>query len=406
MARITTPLTNTQIKNAKPRAKEYNLADGNGLALRVKTNGSRLWIFNYFKPYTKKRSNISFGKFPNLTLADARDHASRARSLLARNIDPREHSEEERVRASFAEKSTFRLVALEWLKVKRSKVSNDHADDIWRSLEKYTFSLIGDTSISKVTAPMAIAALKPLEEKGTLETIKRQCQRINEVMTYALNTGLIEHNPLAGIKEAFMVPTKKNMLTLNPSELPDLMQDLYRSSMRFETRSLIELQLHTMVRPGEASGMLWSEIDMDAKLWTIPADRMKKKRPHKIPLTPQTTNLLEVMRRRTGHRQHVFCGYIDPRSSMNSQTANMALKRMGYEGRLVSHGLRSLASTILNEAQFPADVVEASLAHVDKNRTRQDYNKAEYLELRREMMCWWSDHIQQAAQGNLNIAKA
>jgi integrase len=396
MPRRTAPLTNTEIKNAKPKTREYSLADGDGLLLRIKTNGSRLWIFNYSKPYTKKRANLSFGKFPDLSLADARDRRAEARSLLARDIDPKTHKHEERVKASFAEKSTLRLVAIEWLKVKRSKVSDDHADDIWRSLEKYTFSLIGNFPITKITAPITIEALKPLEAQGKLETVKRQCQRINEVMSFAVNVGLIQQNPLLGIKDAFLVPKKMNMPTLNPSELPALMKNLYQASMKFETRRLIEFQLHTMTRPSEASGARWTEVDLDAKLWTIPAERMKKKRQHRIPLTPQMVDLLDVMASRTGHRQHIFPGHIEPTSSMNSQTANMALRRMGYDGKLVAHGLRSLASTILNEAQFPSDAIEVALAHVDKNKTRQDYNKAEYLDLRREMMCWWSDYIQRA----------
>jgi integrase len=406
MPRLVKPLTNTQIKNAKPKAKEYNLADGNGLALRIKTNGSRLWIFNYSKPYTKKRSNISFGKFPDVSLADARGLGAEARNLLARDIDPQAHGQQEKIKASFEEKSTFRLVALDWLKVKRSKVSDAHADDIWRSLGKHTFPIIGDTPISKVTAPITIATLKPLEEKRTLETVKRQCQRINEVMIYALNIGLIEHNPLAGIKEAFMAPKKRNFPTISSSELPDLMKDLKKARINLETRCLIQWQLHSIARPSEAAGAKWAEIDMDAKLWVIPAERMKKRRPHKIPLTPQMLSILDVMARHTGKREHIFCGFRDPRSSMNSQTVNQALKRMGYKERLVAHGLRSLASTILNEARFPADIIEASLAHVDQNETRGDYNRAEYIELRREMMRWWSDHIEQAAQDNLNIAKA
>ncbi|MDA9371591.1 integrase domain-containing protein [Porticoccaceae bacterium] len=405
-ARLVKPHTNTQIKNAKPKAKEYNLADGNGLALRIKTNGSRLWIFNYSKPYTKKRSNISFGKFPDLSLVDARKLGAESRNLLAKDIDPQAHGQQEKIKARFEEQSTFRLVALEWLKVKRSKVSDPHADDIWRSLEKYTFPTIGDTPISKVTAPITIAALKPLEEKRTLETVKRQCQRINEVMIYALNVGLIEHNPLAGIKEAFMAPQKRNFPTISPAELSDLMKDLKKASINLETHCLIQWQLHSMVRPSEAAGAKWKEIDVDAKIWVIPAERMKKRRLHKVPLTPQMLNILDVMTRHTGKRDHIFCGFRDPRSSMNSQTVNQALKRMGYKERLVAHGLRSLASTILNEARFPADIIEASLAHVDQNGTRGDYNRAEYLELRREMMCWWSNHIEQAAKGNLNIAKA
>ena len=406
MARTTLPLTNTQIKNAKAKTKEYSLADGRGLALRIKPNGSRLWIFNYSKPFTKKRANMSFGMFPDLSLAEARELSGEARGLLAKNIDPKQDKDEKAEKAAFADKLSLQLVAQEWLKVKRSKVSNEHAEDIWRSLEIHIFPRLGKLPIHLITAPKVIATLRPLEAKGSLETVKRQCQRINEIMWYAVNNGLLETNLLVGIKEAFMAPTKNNFPTIEPHQLPQLMRDLNKANIKRVTRCLIEWQLQTMVRPGEAAGTRWDEIDITEEVWHIPAKRMKKKRDHKVPLSPQMLKLLEIMYPITGHREHLFCGDRNPRASINKQTANMVLKRMGYGGKLVAHGMRSVASTILNEHQFPSDIIEVALAHVDKNENRDDYNKAKYLELRRKMMCWWSDYVQQAADGNLSLAQA
>jgi len=171
------------------------------------------------------------------------------------------------------------------------------------------------------------------------------------------------------------------------------MKDISYASIKLVTRYLIEWQLHTMVRPSEAAGAKWQEIDFENKLWIIPAERMKKKREHLVPLTEQTLEILERLRPLSGHREYLFPADRNPRSHINEQTANMALKRMGYEKRLVAHGLRALASTTLNQHGFDPDVVEAALAHIDKNEVRRAYNRADYLERRRVMMDWWSDNV-------------
>lgn len=170
------------------------------------------------------------------------------------------------------------------------------------------------------------------------------------------------------------------------------------------TRCLVEWQLHTMTRPIESATARWQDINVEDKVWIIPEERMKMKKPHTIPLTPQTLSLLETLKEVSGHREYLFPSHRNPRSHVNSQTANMALKRMGFAGELVSHGLRALASTTLNEQGFDPDVIEAALAHVDKNEVRRAYNRAEYIERRRVLMCWWSEHIQQASIGNLSVA--
>lgn len=188
---------------------------------------------------------------------------------------------------------------------------------------------------------------------------------------------------------AFEKPKKQNMPTLRPEELPKLMRSLVMSNLSVSTRCLIEWQLLTLVRPSEASGARWAEIDLDAKLWTIPAERMKAKREHIVPLSPQALDILEVMNPISAHREHVFPSRNDPKQPMNSQTANAALKRMGYGGKLVAHGLRSIASTALNEAGFNSDVIEAALAHIDKNEVRRAYNRSTYLMQRKEIMLWW-----------------
>lgn len=393
MARTTRPLTNTEVKQAKPREKEYNLADGNGLALRVKPNGARLWIFNYYRPFTKKRANISFGSFPEVTLAQARKEREIARGLLSQDIDPKEKRDELTQKNRAALNNTLHAVATKWIDIKQSQVTPDYAKDIWASFERHLFPSLGKVPLEKLSAPKVIDILNKIAAKGNYETIKRLCQRLNEVMVYAVNSGLIEQNNLAGIKNAFQAPNKTNMPTIKPEQLPELVERVKSAGMKITTRSLIFWQLHTMTRPAEASGTCWDEIDFTKQLWTIPAERTKKRRAHQIPLSPEALALLETMRPISGHRDYVFPSDKNPRASIHRQTANMALKRMGYGGILVAHGFRALASTTLNENGFDPDVIEAALAHVDSNEVRRAYNRAEYLERRRVMMCWWSSKV-------------
>ncbi|MCD9556763.1 tyrosine-type recombinase/integrase [Photobacterium carnosum] len=403
MAKVTTRLTDKEIKSAKAADKEYNLFDGGGLRLRVKPNGSKHWLLNYYRPNSKKRANLSLGKYPDLPLAIARKQSQEARELLAQGIDPQEDKKRKQQEHKTIHQHTLLNVSKEWFDIKQCDITPDYAVDIWRSLELHIFPNLSNTPIKDITAPLIIEQLKPIEAKGSLETVKRLAQRLNEIMDFATNCGLVAANPLTGIKAAFKKPKKENMASLKPSELPELISAIANASIKRTTRCLIEWQLHTMTRPSEAAGTRWDEIDLETKIWTIPPARMKKRREHRIPLTEQAIDLLETMMPISQHREFVFPADRDPQKPCNSQTANMALKRMGFAGRLVSHGLRSLASTTLNEQGFEADLVEAALAHVDDNQVRSAYNRTDYLERRLPMMVWWSGHIEAAALGSLSV---
>ena len=233
--------------------------------------------------------------------------------------------------------------------------------------------------------------------------MKRLCQRLNEIMLYAVNTGLIAANPLTGISKAFQAPIKQHLPTLTPEQLPTLMAALSIASIKITTRCLIEWQLHTMVRPSEAAGARWDEIDFENALWQIPAERMKKKKPHTVPLSQQSLELLDVMKPISSRSDYIFPSDRNIKTHTNSQTANTALKRMGFDKQLIAHGLRALASTTLNEQGFDADIIEAALAHVGDNEVRNAYNRSEYIQRRIPMMDWWSEHIEKAATGNMSI---
>jgi len=402
MAKTTKPLTNTEVKQAKAKEKPYKLFDGAGLVLKVRSNGSKSWLFMYKKPFINKRTELVFGMYPSISLSEARELRAKASELLAKDIDPKEHKDELARQQREKLSNTFEQVAANWFQVKKAEVSPDHAKDLWRSLELHIFPMLGKHPISKITAPLTIEIIKPIAAKGNLETVKRLTQRLNEVMNYAVNTGLIHASPLTGIKAAFKKPEKQNMPTLTPDQLPELMKAISYASIKIVTRCLIEWQLHTMVRPSEAAGAKWSEIDLENSLWIIPAERMKKKREHTVPLTKQTIELLERLQPISGHREYLFPADRDPKKHTNEQTANAALKRMGFHKKLVAHGMRALASTTLNEQSFDGDVIEAALAHVDKNEVRRAYNRSEYIKKRQILMSWWSNHIEEAATGKTN----
>lgn len=247
---------------------------------------------------------------------------------------------------------------------------------------------------------MVISLLRPLEADGKLETVRRLCQRVNEIMSYAVNHGFLDANPCADIRKVFKKPSKKHMPTIKPCELPLLMADIHDGRIDPTTKYQILWSLHTLVRPSESAGTRWNEIDLEAKVWNIPAERMKKDRPHRVPLTDQAIEILNRMKPISGHRPHVFPSYRNPLGHIHEQTANAALKRLGYGGRLVAHGIRSLGSTTLNEQGFNPDAIEAALSHSDDNEIRRAYNRSDYFEQRIIMMKWWSDHIEQASQGN------
>ncbi len=403
MAKKVHPLTDAQVRQSRPESKEYNLADGGGLYLRVHPSGTRAWLFNYQKPFTRSRSNISLGQYPAVSLASARQQRQECHAMIAQGIDPKSHREAIQQHQSNAHNSTLERVALNWLALKRASITPAHAQDVERSLARHIFPRLGNVPVHLIGAKDAISVLEPVAARGSLETVKRLCQRLNEIFTHAVNTGVLEHNPLAGIGKAFAPPSKEHMPTLKPAELPELMGALARASIRITTRCLIEWQLHTMTRPSEAAGARWEEIDFKKATWNIPAERMKKRVPHTVPLTHQALALLEAMKPISAHLEHIFPADRNPRDHTHEQTANMALKRMGFGGRLVSHGLRSLASTTLNEQGFDADLIEVALAHRDKNSVRAAYNRAEYIERRRPMMAWWSDHIEDASRGSATI---
>jgi len=403
MAKITKPLTNTEVKAAKAKDKEYNLADGSGLQLRVKPNGSKLWLFNYQRPFTKKRANLSLGKYPALSLADARKESASARELLAKDIDPKAHRDKQAQAEKNAIENTFIKYAEAWKKLKETSWKEPTIRRAYQSLSKHVIPSLKDYPIDQIKPAHLKKIMNPIVAEGKHETVKRLCNFINGIMQLAVVDGSIDFNPLKDVTTLFPVPERKHFKTLKPSQLPDLMLGMAGANITPRTRCMFLLQLHCSTRPVETAAAQWSEFDLEKRIWTIPAEKMKAEREHIIPLSSQVMDLLMYLYPISGHREYVFTSEKDPQSHANRETVNTALKRNGFKDVIVSHGFRALFSTTCNEQGFDYDVVEAALAHLDPNITRRSYNRSDYLEKRSELMQWWSDHIQKASQGDMSM---
>lgn len=395
MPKIVLPLTATKVKHAKSRDKDYLLSDGNGLYLKVPSKGNPIWIFNYTIPYTKKRTNISFGPSSIVSLASAREKAREARQLLNNNINPMAEKNSVRLAKEQEMTTTFKAIAKEWHNVKIHTVTKEFSKDIWRSLELHVFEDMGDYPITEIKPQLLMKTLKPLIEENKLETIKRVCRRVNEIMNYGVNTGLIPQNHLLQIHQAFPAPKKENLPTIDASELPKLIDKILSSKSTKTVKNLFLFQLHTMVRPSEAAGATWNEIDLSNKVWIIPKERMKRRVVHRVPLTRQVLEIL-VNQRKYGDSKYVFPSIYKINKPISNQSVNKAIKDCGYKGKLVAHGLRSMANTMLNNIGFDYDLTESALAHKDKNTVRAAYNRADYFERRAKMMQFWSDFIEKS----------
>ncbi|WP_440210590.1 tyrosine-type recombinase/integrase [Actinobacillus pleuropneumoniae] len=404
MARLTKPLTNTEIERAKAKEKEYTLSDGGGLYLLIKPNGAKLWRFNYYKPIIKKRALISFGRYPDISLQQARKQRDECLSLLAVNADPLEHRQQvEREEQAKRENTLLKMVEL-WHNKRLDDVKHRdiQAETLRKNkliLDRHILPALGHLAITEISPRIVIDALEPAKERGLGDTLKRAIRLLNEVLNFAVNADLIEFNKCLKVSEHFSTPKAVNNPTIPPKELPAFLEALRDSNLSLQTKLLIKWQLLTITRPKEACEALWREIDWEAKTWTLPAEKMKMRRPHVIPLSRQSLRILEKMKKITGNSPFVFQSEVKLKQPMNSQTANRAIKLLGYEGRLTAHGLRSIASTYLNEQLVNYDVVEACLAHVIKDQTRKAYNRSDYLDQRVDVMQQWADYVESCSMG-------
>jgi integrase len=389
------PLKDTTARNAKPRPKKYKMFDGDGLYLEILPTGAKYWRMKYF--FAKKEKVLALGVYPNISLADARERRTEARKQLAAGTDPGEAKKEARRLETLKHTNSFEVVGREWLERRKHELASTSYDTRLNRLEKYVFPRLGSRPVADINAPEVLDMLRVVEGKGTLDTARRLMQMCGQIFMYAIATGRAERNPVPDLRGALKTPVVKHYSYLKPDELPSYLKNLDNYDGGLQTKLALRFLLLTFVRSIELRGAQWTEIDWDKAEWRIPAERMKMKELHIVPLSKQAIATLRELEKLSGHRQFVFPNQHNPATFMSENTMLYALYRMGYHSRTTGHGFRSTASTILNEHSFRADVIERQLAHGERNAVRAAYNHAQYLSERREMMQWWADYLDRLA---------
>lgn len=382
-------LTNIQCKQAVAKEKPYKLAGGGGLYLLINPNGSKYWRYKY--RVGGKEKTMALGVYPETSLAQASAAHQAARSKLSVGVDPMET----RKAQAQSDALTFQGVAEKWREHWKAGKTEKHNTEVWRRLEIDIFPAIGKRPVSDVTATMVRKAVKAIEARGAVDMAKRQLQKCNQIMRYAVAHDLAARNPVADIRPSdILQPRKKrNYSRIEARDLPQLLRDIDGYVGGEHTRLAMKLMALTFVRTSELIEADWSEFDLAGRRWNIPGERMKMGSPHIVPLSKQAISVLEQLQAISFDADYVFPGDVYKKRHMSNNTILYALYRMGYKSRMTGHGFRGVASTILHEQGWPHDHIELQLAHQERDETSAAYNHALYLPQRAKMMQAWADHL-------------
>ena len=394
-------LTDTAIRKAKPGPEPIKLRDGKGLYLLISPTGSKLWRWKY--RVDGKEKLMTLGAYPDVSLAQARDAMGAARKLLASGSDPMAQRKAEKVARQLSAENSFAAVARLWWEHWQSARSDRHAQYVIRRLEADIFPVIGPRPIDAIDAPELVAMVKGIAARGALDIAKRALQTTGQVFRYAIAHGKAKRNPAADIKPSDILPARKkeNYARVDSKELPDLLRHIEAYQGAPVTRMALKLMALTFVRTSELIGARWDEFDLEAARWDIPANRMKMKTPHIVPLSVQTVSVLKVLQTVSGHGPMLFPGERDHEKPMSNNTILKALERMGYKGRMTGHGFRGIASTLLHEMGFNHAHIELQLAHQERDAVSAAYNHATYLRERAAMMQQWADYLDNCTTGKV-----
>ncbi|MHC9056435.1 tyrosine-type recombinase/integrase [Pantoea sp. y20] len=390
------PLTDVKVRTAKPQDKPYKLADGGGLYLLVNPNGSRYWRMKY--RVLGREKLLSIGVYPDVPLALARQKRDEARRSLAAGDDPGAIKKAQKQAKKIATANTFEAIAREWHKAKADRWSLRYREEILDTFEKDIFPYIGIKPIAEIKPLELLETLKRMEKRGALEKMRKVRQRCGEVFRYAIITGRAEYNPAPDLASALAVHKKQHLPFLNVLELPAFLRDLAGYTGSIITKTATYLIMYTGVRTQELRFARWQDIDLENAIWEVPAEHMKMRRPHKVPLSRQAVSILKQLQPITGQYPLVFIGRNDQKKPISKESINQVIELLGYKGRLTGHGFRHTMSTILHEKGFNSAWIEMQLAHVDRNAIRGTYNHAQYLDGRREMLQWYADYLNQIGE--------
>ncbi len=397
-------LTDTALRNAKPKEKRYKLFDGRGLYLEVSPQGGKWWRLKY--RFGGKEKRISLGVYPEVSLKDARSRRDDARKLLANNVDPGEHRKAvKRVERAVTE-DTFEAVAREWFAKYKPTWVPSHAERIIRRLERDLFPAIGTRPTREINAPELLTALRRIEERGALDTAHRALQNCGQVFRYAIATGRADRNPAADLRGALPPPQGSHFAAItDPKEIGALLRAIDDYEGFYSVRYALKLAPLVFVRPGELRLAEWTEIDLDKAEWNLPAARMKLKEPHLVPLSLQAVEILRELHALTGERQYLFPGGRTHLRPMSNNALLAALRRMGYtKEEMTPHGFRAMARTVLDEVLgCRPDIIEHQLAHAVKDPLGRAYNRTKHLPERRKMMQEWADYLDKLKAGGVVV---
>jgi len=383
-------LSDAKCRTAPIKEKQYRIADGAGLSLLVRPSGAKLWQYRY--KIDGKHRTVSYGQYPYVKLKQARELHRADRSLWQQGICPMEHKKEQ----AKAERATFQAVANEWREHWKQNISEKHDLDVWRRLEIDVFPEIGGIPVAEITTAHVRDCIKKIEARGAVDMARRQLQKCNQILRYAVAHDYIERNPVADVKPSDILPgrKKRNYARIDTKDLPQLLYDIDNYTGSPHTRLAMQLMALTFVRTSELIGATWSEFDDD--VWRIPAERMKMPSEHIVPLSTQAKTVLEEIKALSFGRDYLFPHDLDKPTHMSNNTILYALYRMGYRGRMTGHGFRGVASTVLHEEGWPHEHIELQLAHQERDEVSAAYNYAKYLPQRAEMMQWWGDYLEKA----------
>ena len=391
-------LSNVQIKNAKPGERAVKLFDGGGLYLEIAPSGGKLWRLKY--RFDGKEKRLSLGRYPEVTLADARKRREAARELLANGVDPSEERKAKKAERAARLENAFEPVAREWFEKNAPNWAPTHADKIIKRLENDVFPWLGKRPIADITAPEFLKVLRRIEERGALDTAHRAHQNCGQVMRYAIATGRATRDPTADLRGSLPAAKHQHFAALTePVQVGGLLRAIEAFEGTFVVQCALRLAPLVFVRPGELRKARWADIDLDRAEWRYVVS--KTKTDHLVPLSTQAVAILRDLQAKTGHREHVFPGR-NPRKPMSDMAVNAALRRLGYDTRteITGHGFRAMARTILHqELNFAPELIEHQLAHRVPDSLGAAYNRTKFIEQRREMMQSWSDYLERLKAG-------
>lgn len=393
-------LTDTAIRNAKSRPKPYKLSDSLGLFVLVQPSGGKLWRLKYRVDGREKK--LGFGTYPEVSLIEARKQRDKARELIAADKDPSREKQQAKHRAMASAANTFGEIAQEFIdKRRREGLSTSTA-----AKSEYYISRMGPViarlPIAEIAAPDLLAVLRRIEAKGNYETAARVLQLAGRVFRYAVATARLASDPSRDLRGALTAPQSKHYgAIVEAKRAGELLRAIDGYEGQFITRLAMQLAPHVFVRPGEMRHAEWGEIDLDGALWTIPAEKMKMRKAHHVPLSRQSVELFQQVHAITGPSGYVFPSIRTHTRPMSENTINAGLRRLGFSGdEMTAHGFRAMASTLLNESgRWNPDAIERALAHGDEDRVRAAYHRGTHWKERVEMAQWWSDYLDQLRKG-------